>query len=84
MKRVIDKKISIGTIITIITLAATFIFTQGATQTKIDTLSSSSNDNHKKIASNRDKIQKVEVDVARIESKIDEGFKRIEQLFFEK
>jgi hypothetical protein len=32
---------------------------------------------------NRDKIHKVEIDVAGIEAKIDEGFKRLETLLIE-
>ena len=80
----IDKKISLGTILTLITIVATFIFTQGATHTKIENLESSDDDSRKKVMANREKIQNIQVDVARIESKIDEGFKRIEQLFFDK
>ena len=80
----IDKKISLGTIITIMTIVGTFLFTQGATQTKIDGIESNANESRSKIMSNREKIQKTQIDVARIESKIDEGFKRIENLFFEK
>ena len=80
----IDKKISLGTIITILTIVATFIYTQGATSTKIESIESDSRDSRKKIQSNKDKVQRLEVSVAKIEAKIDEGFKNIERLLIGK
>ena len=80
----LDKKISVGTIGTIITIVGTCIYTQGAMVNRIESFETDSTDNRKKIMSNREKIQKVEVDVARIESKIDEGFKMMERLLIEK
>ena len=80
----LDKKISVGTIVTIITIVGTCIYTQGAMVNRIESFETDSTDNRKKIMSNREKIQKVEVDVARIESKIDEGFKMMERLLIEK
>ena len=79
----LDKKISVGTIVTIITIVGTCIYTQGAMVNRIESFETDSTDNRKKIMSNREKIQKVEVDVARIESKIDEGFKNLERLLIE-
>ena len=79
----IYKTISLVTIITIVTIVGTFIFTQGATSAKIDNKESGSEENRKKIMSNTDKVQKVEIDVAKIEAKIDEGFKRLETLLIE-
>ena len=79
----IDKKISLGTIITILTIVATFIYTQGATSTKIESVVSDSTDNRKKIMTNRNKVQDIEVKIARIQSKIDEGFKNLERLLIE-
>ena len=79
----IDKKISLGTILTMITIIGTFIFTQGATTTKIENLESNERDGRKKIQSNRERVQKIEVSVARLESKIDEGFKHLEKLLIE-
>ena len=79
----IDKKISLGTIITILTIVATFIYTQGATSTKIESVVSDSTDNRKKIMTNRNKVQDIEVKIARIDSKIDEGFKNLERLLIE-
>ena len=81
---ILDKKISLGTIITLVTILGTFIFTQGATATKIEGIESKGRDSRKKIQSNRDRIQNVQVSVARLESKIDEGFKHLEKLLIEK
>ena len=76
-------KISLGTIITIATVIGTFIYTQGIIDTKIEAFESDSTEDRKKIMTNRDKIHKVEIDVAGIEAKIDEGFKRLETLLIE-
>ena len=56
----IDKKISLGTLITIATIGGTIIFTQGATSHKMESM---------------------EADA--LETKIDEGFKRLETLIIE-
>tara|TARA_R110002020_G_scaffold4512_1_gene19652 strand:+ start:502 stop:747 length:246 start_codon:yes stop_codon:yes gene_type:complete len=79
----IDKKISLGTIITIATIIGTFIYTQGIMDTKVSTFEEDTSNNRKKIMSNREKIHDVEVNVAGIEAKIDEGFKRLETLLIE-
>ena len=79
----IDKKISLGTILTLVTIIGTVIFTQGATSSKIESIASDSESNRKKVMANREKIQNVQIDVARIESKIDEGFKNLERLLIE-
>ena len=79
----IDKKISVGTLITIATVIGTFVYTQGATQAVVSHIELDTSENTNKIMSNSAKIQKIEVDVARIEAKIDEGFKRLETLIIE-
>tara|TARA_R100000152_G_C6564455_1_gene34035 strand:+ start:167 stop:412 length:246 start_codon:yes stop_codon:yes gene_type:complete len=80
----IDKKISLGTILTLATIISTFIFTQGATMNRIEVVESDTDDVRKKVMANREKIQNVQIDVARIESKIDEGFKHLEKLLINK
>ena len=50
---------------------------------RIEVTEGKSNDNSMKLSSNRDKIQKLEVSVGKIEAKIDEGFKRLETLIIE-
>ena len=79
----IDKKISLGTLITILTVLGTFIYTQGMMTNKIESFEKDSTSHSVKINKNSDKIQELEISVAKIEAKIDEGFKRIETLFFE-
>ena len=79
----LDKKISLGTIVTLITIIGTCVYTQGAMVNRIETFEADSTDSRKKIMSNRDKIHKTQIDVARIETKIDEGFKMIERLILE-
>ena len=79
----IDKKISIGTLITILTILGTFIYTQGMMTYKVESFEKDTTNHSVKINKNIDYIQKLEVSVAKIESKIDEGFKRIEARFFE-
>ena len=79
----IDKKISLGTLLTLGTIIGTFIYTQGVLATKMDSIESDSADTEKKIQTNINKIQDVEVNNAKIESKIDEGIKRLESLIME-
>ena len=79
----IDKKISLGTLITILTVLGTFIYTQGMMTNKIESFEKDSTSHSVKINKNVEKIQELEVSVAKIESKIDEGFKRMEALFFD-
>ena len=79
----IDKKISLGTVITILTILATFIFTLGATSTRIDSLEINIDDNVKKISSNTERQQRVEIGVAKLETKMDEWGKRLETLIIE-
>ena len=81
--KMIDRTISVGTIITIVTIVTTFFYTQGATATRIENIEEQSSDNVKKIKTNRTKVQDIEVKIARIESKIDEGFKNLERLLIE-
>ena len=81
--KIIDKTISLGTIITIATIVTTFFYTQGATSTRIENIEEQNSDNVKKIKTNRTKVQNIEVKIARIESKIDEGFKNLERLLIE-
>ena len=76
----IDKKISLGTIITLITIIATFIFTQGATSSRIESIVEDSSESKKSIKNNRNKIQNLEVGQERIETKIDEVMKRFDRL----
>ena len=76
----IDKKISLGTIITICTVLGTFVFCVGATSNKIESLENSIDENRKKIMTNKDKVQSQEVGQGRIETKIDAVMNRFDKL----
>ena len=79
----IDKKISLGTLITIGTIIGTFIYTQGIFAAKIETVESDNSNSIQKIMSNSNKIQTLEISVAKIETKLDERFNRIEELLMD-
>ena len=79
----IDKKISVGTLITIVTIGGTVIFTQGATSHRIESVEKEAFENTESIKSVVKEINQNKVDIGKIEAKIDEGFKRIETLFIE-
>ena len=79
----IDKKISIGTLLTIVTIVGTIIFTQGATAHRIDSVEIDSSENKDSIKGIVKEVNQNKVDIGKIEAKIDEGFKRIENLFID-
>ena len=76
----IDKKISLGTILTLGTIIGTFIYTQGIIATNIENNSIGIDDNRKKIMTNRNKAQSLEVGQERIETKIDMVLKLMEDM----
>ena len=79
----IDKKISLGTVLTLGTIIATFIYTQGIFAQKIDSMESDNDNNSRQVMTNRTKIQTLEVSVAKIDTKLDERFNRIEELLMD-
>ncbi len=79
----INRQISLGTVITILTILGTFIFTLGATSNRMESAEIDIEKNTQKILSNQEKQQKVEVDIGKLETKLDEGFKRLETLIIE-
>ena len=79
----IDKKLSLGTLITLGTIIGTFVYTQGIFAQKIESMESNGSSNSQKIMSNNKKIQTLEVSVAKIETKLDERFNRIEELLMD-
>ena len=80
---VLDKKISLGTVITICTVVGTFIYTQGMLTNKIEVFEEKDKEHSMKVNKNVEKIQKLEVSVGKLETQIDEGFKRLESLIME-
>ena len=79
----IDRKISLGTILTGLTIIGTFIFTQGSTQSKIDSVEKEQNTVVKRVDNNSAAIVNLKVGQAKIETKLDERFNKIEELIME-
>ena len=79
----IDKKISLGTIITIATLIGTFIFTERATSHRILSVEDDADENSIMIYSVQRDVNKNKVDIGKIETNIDEWGKRLETLIIE-
>tara|TARA_Y100001973_G_C5189982_1_gene330352 strand:- start:1910 stop:2161 length:252 start_codon:yes stop_codon:yes gene_type:complete len=76
----INRQISLGTLITILTILSTFIFTLGATSNKIKSLELDINNNEINISDSQEKQQELEVSLIRLETKLDEWGKRLETL----
>ena len=79
----IDKKISLGTVLTICTILGTFIYTQGIMSSKVESFEKDTNSHSIKINKNQEDIQDLKISNAKIETKIDEWGKRIETLILE-
>ena len=79
----IDKKISLGTLLTIFTILGTFIYTQGIMTSKVESFEKDTNAHTIKINTNADDIKDLEISVAKVETKIDEWGKRLERLIIE-
>tara|TARA_R110002012_G_scaffold1029_3_gene4279 strand:- start:341 stop:586 length:246 start_codon:yes stop_codon:yes gene_type:complete len=80
---VIDKNISLGTLITIGTILGTFIYTQGITSSKIESFERDTNENKVKINKNQETVQDLEISVGKIETMIEERFDKLESLIME-
>ena len=72
-----------GTIITVATVICTFIYTQGILTSKIEAFQEEDKEHSIKMNKNKEDIIELQIAVGKIETKIDEGFKRIEDLFME-
>ena len=79
----IDKKISLGTLITICTILGTFIYTQGIMSNKIETFENNTKENKIKINKNQEDIQDLEISVGKIETMMEERFDKLESLIME-
>ena len=77
-----DKNI-IGTLLTILTILGTFIYTLGITSNKIESFEKDINVNAVRINKADDEINDMKVSVAKLETKIDEWGKRLETLIVE-
>jgi peptidoglycan hydrolase CwlO-like protein len=79
----IDKKISLGTILTGVTIIGTFIFTQGSTQTKIENVEKEQINTIKTVKKNESDITNLKVSVAKIETQLDNRFDRLEEILMD-
>ena len=79
----IDKKIALGTLLTGATIIGTFIFTQGSTQSTIDSVQKEQNTVVKRVDNNSSAIVNLKVGQAKIETKLDERFNKIEELIMD-
>ena len=79
----IDKKISLGTLITICTILGTFIYTQGIMSNKIESFENNTKENKIKINKNQEDIQDLEISVGKIETMMEERFDKLESLIME-
>ena len=79
----IDKKISLGTVITICTILGTFIYTQGVMTSKVESFEKDTNTHSVKINKNQEDIQDLEKSVIKIETMMEERFDKLESLIME-
>ena len=79
----IDKKISLGTILTGITVIGTVIFTQGSYSSRIDSVEENQVHAVKRVKVNESDIVDLKVSVGKIETQLDDRFDRLEDLLFE-
>ena len=79
----IDKKISIGSILTILTAATTVVYMHGANTTKMETFETEQVKVVKRVEKNEEAIVNLKVGVAKIETQLDDRFDRLEELLFE-
>ena len=79
----IDKKISLGTLLTICTILGTFIYTQGVMTSKVESFEKDTNTHSVKINKNQEDIQDLEKSVIKIETMMEERFDKLESLIME-
>jgi flagellar capping protein FliD len=79
----IDKKISLGTVITICTILGTFIYTQGVMTSKMESFEKDTNSHSIKINKNQEDVQDLEKSVIKIETMMEERFDKLESLIME-
>ena len=76
----IKKDISLGSIISLLTILGTFFFTQGITTQKIESLENDTKIAMTSVSNNENKMNKIDVEIGKMQTKMDEGFKNLEFL----
>ena len=79
----IDKKVSIGTLLTMITVLGGVIYTHGASTTKIEHMEEEQAHVVKRVKVNEDSIVDLKVGQAKIETKLDDRFNRLEEILMD-
>ena len=79
----IDKKVSIGTLLTIITVLGGIIYTHGASSEKIESVKTEQVHTVKRVKVNEDSIVDLKIGQAKIETKLDDRFNRLEEILMD-
>ena len=79
----IDKKISVGTLLTIGTVLAGIIYTHGVSTEKIETVEKEQTKTVKRDKVNEDSIVDLKIGQAKIETKLDDRFNRLEEILMD-
>ena len=79
----IDKKISLGTLLTIGTVLAGVIYTHGTSTEKMGNIEEKQTHTVKRVKVNEDSIVGLKIGQAKIETKIDERFNKLEELIMD-
>ena len=79
----IDKKISLGTLLTIGTVLAGIIYTHGVSTEKIETVEKEQTKTVKRVKVNEDSIVDLKIGQKVIETKLDDRFNRLEEILMD-
>ena len=79
----IDKKISIGTLLTIGTVLSGIIYTHGVSTEKIETVKSEQIKVVKRVKVNEDSIVDLKIGQTKIDTKLDDRFNRLEEILMD-
>ena len=79
----IDKKISIGSILTIVTLVLGAAIAYGSNSTKMENINSEQQKSVKRVKVNEDNIVTLKIGVAKLETQLDNRFDRLEEILMD-
>ena len=79
----IDKKISLGSIITGLSIIGTVIFTQGVTSSKQESFEKEQVKTVKRVQKNEGDIVDLKISVGKIETQLDDRFDRLEEIILD-
>ena len=79
----IDTTISVGSVITAVSIAGTLFFTTGTYASKIDSVKVEQVKVAKRVKVNEDNIVDLKVGVAKIETQLDDRFNRLEEILMD-